>query len=57
MNPEEIKAIRVILGLTQENLARKIGVTCGTVNRWESGNVKPSPLAIQKLNQLKKEAK
>lgn len=41
-----IKDVRQKLGLTQEQLAHKIGVTAFTIRRWESGKVKPSPLAL-----------
>lgn len=53
MSPEEIRTIRKALGMTQEQFAHAIGVTCGTVNRWEKG-IKPSKLAIEKMKSLKK---
>lgn len=48
----DIKPIREQLGLTQEELARKLGVSWGTVARWESGKVKPSPLARKVIEDL-----
>lgn len=51
MSPEGIKALRIALGMTQEQFAHAIGVTCGTVNRWEKG-VKPSKLAVEKMKGL-----
>lgn len=48
----EIKQLRRELGLTQEQLAHKLGVTVKTVNRWEMGRAKPSPLALRQLTQL-----
>lgn len=47
-----VKALRQRLGLTQEQFAHHIGVTFASVNRWESGYVKPSPMARQKLEAL-----
>lgn len=45
MIPQEIKELRAKLGLTQEALARKLGVSLFTVCRWEQGRSKPSPMA------------
>jgi len=44
--------IRLATNLTQEQFASQLGVTCSTMNRWERGRSKPSPLAIQKIEQL-----
>lgn len=52
MSPHELKEIRNKLGLTQEALARLIGVSFQTVNRWERGLFKPSPLAVEKLKSI-----
>lgn len=48
-----IKELRKQLQLTQEGLARKLGVSWSTVNRWERGLGEPSPLAREKLENLK----
>ena len=40
-----VKKVRDQLGLSQEDLARELGVSFATVNRWENGQVKPSKLA------------
>ena len=48
-----IKNLRSKLGLTQEQFAVKVGVTFSTVNRWESGKSKPSPLAMRQIEELK----
>ena len=37
---EIIKARRTDLGMTQKELAVKVGVTEATVSRWESGDIK-----------------
>ena len=52
-----IKSLRKKLKVTQEGLARKIGVSWSTVNRWEREIGKPSPLALQKLEELEKDTK
>ncbi len=50
----EIRDLRQALGLTQEQFAKKLGVTFPTVNRWENKKARPSPLAQQKLKKLMK---
>jgi len=47
-----IKDLRIALGLTQEQFAAKVGVTFSTVNRWENGKGKPSPLAVKQIGEL-----
>ncbi len=39
---EAIKKLRNKMILTQTEFAELIGVTFGTVNRWESGKYKPT---------------
>lgn len=52
-----IRKLREKLGLTQEQLADRLGVTFNTVNRWENNRTKPSPLALREIERLLKEAK
>ena len=52
-----IRELRTVLGLTQEQFAAKVGVTFTTVNRWENNKAKPSPLALQKMEELQNELK
>lgn len=47
-----IYEIRLVMGLTQEELAIILGVTLPTVNRWENGHNKPSKLAVQQIEVL-----
>lgn len=47
--PERIKRFRGRLGLTQTELAARLGVSFVTVNRWENGQTKPSPLAWSQI--------
>jgi len=52
-----IKELRAALELTQERFAAKLGVTVSTVNRWETGKGKPSPLALKQIEALQKQVK
>ncbi len=47
--PSLIKGIRAVRNLTQEALAREMGVTFSTVNGWENGRHRPIPALITKL--------
>jgi len=49
---ERIKRLRARLGLTQQALADRVGVSFATVNRWENGQTKPSQLSWNQLHQL-----
>ncbi|PPS43918.1 DNA-binding transcriptional regulator [Chroococcidiopsis sp. TS-821] len=44
-----IREVRQEIGLTQEQFAAEVGVTCSSVNRWENGRGKPLPLAMEKI--------
>jgi len=50
-----VRKLRERLGLTQEKFAAKLGVTFPTINRWENGKAKPSPLALQQVKELLQE--
>jgi len=52
MKIEEIRKIIKETGWTQEDLAREIGVTTATVNRWLNGRTRPSRLAIRMLERV-----
>lgn len=41
----KVKALRGQLSLSQEGLAKELGVSFATVNRWENGKTNPSKLA------------
>jgi DNA-binding transcriptional regulator YiaG len=47
-----IREVRGRLGLAQEKFAAKLGVTLPTINRWENGRTKPSPLALRTLREV-----
>jgi len=50
--PDRIKRLRGSLGLTQQALADRLGVSFATVNRWENAQSKPSQLSWNQLRQL-----
>jgi len=52
--PIDIKAIRLQLGFTQEDLARALGLALSTVSKWEQGLFSPSRLAREKIEKLVK---
>jgi len=47
MTPASIKALRLSRGETQANFAHTVGTTVTTVNRWENGASKPSPIFVR----------
>ncbi len=53
--PEQIRALRYRLKLSQEGFGGCIGVTSKTVHRWETGQSQPSPIAFETLVKLAKE--
>jgi len=54
MQPEEIKAIREKLGLSQREIAEKIGATKTSWYKWEKGRSKPHPLFVESIKKLAK---
>lgn len=50
------KELRDKLGLTQEQLAQKVGVTFSTINNWEKGTRKPHPFLFRRLLEMAEEA-
>lgn len=40
-----VRRLRRQLGMTQEEFAHALGITVGTVNRWENKRFRPSKLA------------
>lgn len=47
-----IRSMRYQLGMTQEELAHALGITVGTVSRWEKGRFRPSRLARSLIAQF-----
>jgi len=50
--PRLVRELRERTGLTQEKFAAKLGVTFPTINRWENGRARPSPLALKQIEDL-----
>ncbi len=48
--PERLTLIRQQLNLSQERLARRLGVSFATVNRWENGHCIPASPARARLD-------
>src|SRR5579885_3090343 len=46
---QRIRRLRGKLGLTQLQFAELMGVSFASVNRWENGQSRPSPLAWQRI--------
>lgn len=47
-----VRKVRDLLGLSQEKFAARLGVAFASVNRWENGKAKPSPLALHQIRDL-----
>jgi len=47
-----VRAFRLRVGFTEEELAHALGISLSTVSRWENGHMKPSRLAWQALGKL-----
>src|SRR5262245_34895274 len=50
-----VRSVRGCIELTQAQLAKRIGVSFATVNRWENGQSKPTRLAWQQILDLEAE--
>jgi DNA-binding transcriptional regulator YiaG len=45
-----VKIVRTHLKMSQEDLARELGVSFATVNRWENSRTQPSRLAQKQFD-------
>src|SRR5438067_458463 len=54
--PTLLRALRSSLGVTQEQLAERLGVSFATVNRWEGGIALPQKAAAEAIRKLADEA-
>jgi transcriptional regulator with XRE-family HTH domain len=50
--PEKLHMTRRVLGLSQEDLARKLGVDPTTVRGWEAGRHKPIRRYLEKIERV-----
>ena len=46
--PEWLKMVRAAAGLTQEQLAQKVGVNESTINDWERGRHRPTQESLER---------
>jgi DNA-binding XRE family transcriptional regulator len=46
---KKIAFYRRLLGLSQEGLARRLGIDPGTLSKWENGKSQPSEELLQKF--------
>jgi len=53
---EKVKELRKRKGWTQEDLARELGITLSTVQRWEKHGANPSRLPRREITRLFQEA-
>ena len=49
---EIVRFLRHKLGMTQEEFAHALGLTVGTINRWENGRFHPSKLARATIHEF-----
>ena len=49
---EKVKELRKKMDWTQEDMAREIGVSLSTVQRWEKQGAKPTRLARRELQRF-----
>jgi DNA-binding XRE family transcriptional regulator len=52
MKPKEIKDARKKLGLSRSDLARLIGCSSRSIDRWEVGETEPQGIYINKLKEV-----
>ncbi len=57
ISPDEIRAIRKALGLSQTDLADLLGMTRDAVAQWETDRCRPNGAAVTLLRQLEAKAK
>ncbi len=55
-SPGWISSLREALGMTQEEMGRRIDVDKLTVSRWERGALRPGRDSVQALEKLRREA-
>ncbi|AVH64959.1 transcriptional regulator [Nostoc sp. 'Peltigera membranacea cyanobiont' 213] len=47
-----VRETRQCLKLSQVRLSTMLGVSFHTINRWENGRTRPSPLAMKQIEKL-----
>lgn len=51
-NADEIRKLRLGLGMSLADFAERLGVTVAAVSRWETGNRHPRYETLEKLNEI-----
>ena len=54
IDPQRVRRLRDKLGLTQQQLADRLGVTVGSVSRWELGKSGPIRPYLEKIEALER---
>lgn len=49
---ERVKAVRELLGVTQEKLGQKYGIPKRTIEDWETGKMTPPPYVVRLLERV-----
>lgn len=57
MAPTRIRQLRRALGDTQEQFAKRLGVSVRSVAGWEAGSHRPLPMALKAIEALKPKPK
>lgn len=57
MEPKEVLELRTSLGLTQGEMAERVGVNRTSVTHWENGRHAPSGPALRLLAMLREQAR
>ncbi len=52
----DVRALREKLGMTQKELAAKIGASLPSLNRWENGKSEPMPVFRRAMETLERKA-
>ncbi|KPK65467.1 MAG: hypothetical protein AMK73_02880, partial [Planctomycetes bacterium SM23_32] len=52
LTPEEIRSIRKAAGLSQKQLAEKLGVSVNSISNWETGSSYPRASSVEKLRAM-----
>ena len=56
IDPERVKRLRERLGLSQPELAQRLGVSTASVHRWETGKKGPIKPYLEKIEALERRA-
>lgn len=50
---DDVKRLRILLGMSQKALAKALGVSYATINRWEMGHTEPHNLVREHFEAYK----